>query len=195
MSKSEKNPREPMPGTLRHWREALPEERMAHLVKDTARGFSRSLQARLREHAVQYGHWTFLRILWQTDGLTQRQLSEQAGVAEPTTFSALKTMESLGYLTRQKLPDNRKQVRIFLTPKGASLRALLVPKAVDVNRIALAGISTEDIAATRRTLLAMIENLAGDDIAAGRGDDDTSASRTSKGSANWPGEALNGDAS
>jgi DNA-binding MarR family transcriptional regulator len=195
MSKNEKNPREPMPGTLRHWREALPEERMAHLVKDTARGFSRSLQARLREHAVQYGHWTFLRILWQTDGLTQRQLSEQAGVAEPTTFSALKTMESLGYLTRQKLPDNRKQVRIFLTPKGASLRALLVPKAVDVNRIALAGISAEDIAATRRTLLAMIENLAGDEVAAGRGDDDTSASRASNGGANWPGDALNGDAS
>jgi hypothetical protein len=104
-------------------------------------------------------------------------------------------MESLGYLTRQKLPDNRKQVRIFLTPKGASLRALLVPKAVDVNRIALAGISTEDIAATRRTLLAMIENLAGDEVAAGRGDDDTSASRASNGSANWPGDALNGDAS
>jgi DNA-binding MarR family transcriptional regulator len=122
-------------------------------------------------------------------------LSEQAGVAEPTTFSALKTMESLGYLTRQKLPDNRKQVRIFLTPKGASLRALLVPKAVDVNRIALAGISTEDIAATRRTLLAMIENLAGDEVAAGRGDDDTSASRASNGGANWPGDALNGDAS
>ncbi|MFM0202490.1 MarR family winged helix-turn-helix transcriptional regulator [Paraburkholderia fungorum] len=168
MSKSEKSARDPLPGTLQHWREALPEERMAHLVKDTTRGFSRSLQARLREHAVQYGHWTFLRILWQTDGLTQRQLSEQAGVAEPTTFSALKTMEALGYVTRQKLPDNRKQVRIFLTPKGASLRALLVPAAVEVNRIALSGISVEDIAATRRTLLAMMENLAGDPFFANR---------------------------
>jgi DNA-binding MarR family transcriptional regulator len=153
---------------------------MAHLVKDTARGFSRSLQARLREHAVQYGHWTFLRILWQTDGLTQRQLSEQAGVAEPTTFSALKAMESLGYVTRQKLPDNRKQVRIFLTTKGASLRAALVPQAVDVNRIALAGIAPEDIAATRRTLLAMIENLAGDEYIAGRADDDAADSDAAK---------------
>ncbi|HEY4295697.1 MAG TPA: MarR family winged helix-turn-helix transcriptional regulator [Paraburkholderia sp.] len=169
MTKSEKNPRDALPGTLKHWREALPEERMAHLVKDTARGFSRSLQARLREHSVQYGHWTFLRILWQTDGLTQRQLSEQAGVAEPTTFSALKTMEALGYVTRQKMPDNRKQVRIFLTPKGASLRVLLVPAAVEVNRIALAGISQDDIAATRRTLLVMMENLAADPFFAARG--------------------------
>ncbi|HEY2608960.1 MarR family winged helix-turn-helix transcriptional regulator [Paraburkholderia sp. RL18-103-BIB-C] len=169
MTKSEKIPRDALPGTLQHWREALPEERMAHLVKDTARGFSRSLQARLREHAVQYGHWTFLRILWQTDGLTQRQLSEQAGVAEPTTFSALKAMEALGYVTRQKMPDNRKQVRIFLTPKGTSLRALLVPAAVEVNRIALSGISPEDIAATRRTLLVMMENLAADPFFAARG--------------------------
>jgi DNA-binding MarR family transcriptional regulator len=168
MSKIEKNLRDALPGTLRHWREALPEERMAHLVKDTARGFARSLQARLREHAVQYGHWTFLRILWQTDGLTQRQLSEQAGVAEPTTFSALKAMETLGYVTRQKLPENRKQVRIFLTPKGASLRSVLVPFAVEVNRIALAGIAQDDIAATRRTLLAMIENLARDPSVFGR---------------------------
>jgi len=134
----------------------------------------------LREHAVQYGHWTFLRILWQTDGLTQRQLSEQAGVAEPTTFSALKAMESLGYVTRQKLPDNRKQVRIFLTTKGTSLRAALVPQAVDVNRIALAGIAPEDIAATRRTLLAMIENLAGDEYIAGRADDDVADSDAAK---------------
>jgi MarR family transcriptional regulator, organic hydroperoxide resistance regulator len=176
MNKSEqKIPRDPQPGTLKHWREALPEERMAHLVKDAARGFSRSLQARLREHSVLYGHWTFLRILWQTDGLTQRQLSEQAGVAEPTTFSALKTMENLGYLTRQKLPDNRKQVRVFLTPKGVALRTVLVPFAIDVNRIALAGITQEDISATRRTLLAMIENLAADDIVAAKNGRDASA--------------------
>jgi MarR family transcriptional regulator, organic hydroperoxide resistance regulator len=141
-------------------RSTASEERMAHMVKDAFRGFSRALQLRLKEHSVLYGHWTFLRILWQTDGVTQRQLSEQAGVMEPTTFTALQAMEKLGYITRQKMPDNRKQVRIFLTPKGTALRSVLVPVAEEVNRIALAGIPTDDTAVTRRTLLAMIENLA-----------------------------------
>jgi len=109
-----------------------------------------------------YGHWTFLRVLWQADGMTQRQLSEQAGVMEPTTFSALQAMEKLGYVSRQQMPGNRKQVRVFMTPRGTALRSLLVPAAEAVNRIALAGISVDDIAATRRTLLAMIENLAAD---------------------------------
>ncbi|MBU7442634.1 MarR family winged helix-turn-helix transcriptional regulator [Paraburkholderia fungorum] len=136
------------------------DERIAHLVKDAYRGLSSALQARLKAHGVMYGHWTFLRILWQTDGITQRQLSEQAGVKEPTTFSALQSMEKLGCVTRHKMPDNRKQVRVFLTTKGASLRALLVPAAEEVNDIALAGIPAKNVAITRETLLAIIDNLA-----------------------------------
>jgi DNA-binding MarR family transcriptional regulator len=161
----DKNSAEVLPRILRHWREAAPDDRMAHLIRDASRGLSRGLQMRLREHGVAHGHWTYLRILWRADGLTQRQLSEQAGVMEPTTFSALQAMEKLGYVTRQKLPDNRKQVRVFLTPKGAALRAVLVPLAEEVNRIGLAGMSAEDIAITRRTLLTLIENLVGDEVA------------------------------
>ena len=55
------------------------EERFAHLVKLAARGLARALQMRLTEHAVSYGHWTFLRILWEAEGITQRELSLRAG--------------------------------------------------------------------------------------------------------------------
>ncbi|WP_439687043.1 MarR family winged helix-turn-helix transcriptional regulator [Cupriavidus oxalaticus] len=135
------------------------DERIAHLVKDAYRGWSSALQARLRAHDVMYGQWTFLRILWQSDGITQRQLSAQAGVGEPTTFSAVQSMEKLGYVTRQKMRDNRKQVRVFLAPKGASLRALLVPAAEEISDIALVGISAKNVAITREKLLAINENL------------------------------------
>lgn len=74
---------------LDHWREAVPDDRLAHLVKDATRALVRGLQMRLTEHDVSFGHWAFLRILWESDGLTQRELSEQAGVQEPTTFSAM----------------------------------------------------------------------------------------------------------
>ncbi len=83
---------------LKHWREAVPDDRLAHLVKDATRALVRALQIRLTEHAVSFGHWTFLRILWARDGVTQRELSAQAGVMEPTTFAALKAMEALGNL-------------------------------------------------------------------------------------------------
>jgi len=142
----------------------VPNDRLAHLIKDATRGLVRALQMRLAEYAVSFGHWTFLRILWESDGLTQRELSVQAGLMEPTTFSALKAMEKLGYIVRRQRPDNRKNVHVFLTPKGRALKAKLVPLAEEVNEIAVRGISAADVAATRRALLAMIENLARDDV-------------------------------
>jgi DNA-binding MarR family transcriptional regulator len=150
---------------LKHWREAVPEDRLAHLVKDATRALLRALQMRLTAHGVSLGHWTFLRILWEKDGLTQRELSEEAGVMEPTTFSALNAMETLGYIARRQMPGNRKKVYVFLTPKGRLLKDRLVPLAEDVNRIAVDGVPPEQIAATRRTLLAIIENLARDESA------------------------------
>ncbi|HVO14329.1 MAG TPA: MarR family transcriptional regulator [Alphaproteobacteria bacterium] len=153
---------------LRHWLEAVPNDRLAHLVKDATRGLVRALQMRLTEHAVSFGHWTFLRILWESDGLTQRELSEKAGVMEPTTFAALKAMEKLGYIERRKVPGNRKNVHIHLTETGAALKAKLVPLAEEVNAIAVAGVDPEHIAIARATLLAMIQNLAADELNAGR---------------------------
>jgi DNA-binding MarR family transcriptional regulator len=169
VSELETAEKHPTQDILRHWREAVPEDRLAHLVKDATRALVRALQMRLVEHGVSFGHWTFLRILWEHDGPTQRELSEQAGVMEPTTFSALKAMEKLGYVTRRQLPENRKNIYVFLTPKGRALKEKLVPLAEDVNRVAVAGISAEDVSRSREILLAIIENLARDELQTGNG--------------------------
>ena len=155
---------------LRHWMEAVPEDRMAHLVKDATRGFLRSLQWRLAKHDVQLGHWTFLRILWQQDGLTKRELSMEAGVMEPTTVVALRAMEGLGYVRLERRPDNRKNIYVYLTPLGRRLEKRLVPLAEEVNAIALQGLSTSEVEVTRRAVLSMVRNLANDeeDRVAGR---------------------------
>ncbi len=149
---------------LRHWQEAVPNDRLAHLVKHAARSFARALQMRLAVHSVSYGHWSFLRILWESEGLTQRQLSGQAGVMEPTTFSALNAMERLGYVVRKPSPTSRKEVHVYLTRKGRALTNKLVPLAEEVNEVALRDVESADIAATRRTLLAFVENLAADEM-------------------------------
>ena len=148
---------------LRHWREAVPDDRLAHLVKDTSRALVRALQVRLAEHGVSFGHWTFLRVLWEHDGLTQRELSAEAGVMEPTTATALIAMEKLGYIARRRVGGNLKNNHVFLTARGKALKRKLVPLAEDVNRIAVRGLKGSDVTRTRHVLLAMIENLAGDE--------------------------------
>lgn len=122
----------------------------------------RALQSRLAAHGVSFGHWTFLRILWDKDGLTQRELSEEAGVMEPSTAAAIKAMEELGYVTRAQLPGNRKNVYVTLTPKGRALRGKLEPLAEEVNAIAVHGASASEREVARRTLLRVIANLGED---------------------------------
>ena len=164
-----KTPTKPREGETRdilhHWREAVPHDRLAHLVRDCERAFRRALTLRLAAHGVAFGHWSFLRILWESDGLTQKALSARAGVMEPTTFAALKAMEAQGWVTRTQLPTNRKNVYVHLTPAGRALKEVLVPLAVETNHISTRQIAAADLAATRRVLLGMLANLAEDEAA------------------------------
>ena len=81
MKRRKSEARDPRQEILRHWRDQVPNDRLAHLVRDAGRSCVRALQMRLTEHDVSFGHWTFLRILWQADGLTQRELSARADLA------------------------------------------------------------------------------------------------------------------
>ena len=145
-------------------REAVPSDRLAHLVKELWRALVRALQMRLADHSVSFGQWLFLRILWERDGITQRELSMEAGVMEPTTLQAMKTMEKLGHITRRRLPDSRKKIYIFLTPLGRSLQSKLVPLAEEVNAVAVRNVPARDVSALRGLLSAIIDNLAADEV-------------------------------
>lgn len=85
---------------------------------------------------------------------------------EPTTVVALRGMEELGYISRERLPDNRKNIYVFLTSKGKSLKKKLVPLAEEVNALAVRGLNARDVETTRRCLLLMLDNLARDEALA-----------------------------
>ena len=108
------------------------QERLARLVRNAARAYVRGLQLRLEPHDVNYGHWSVLRVLWAQDGLSQRDLSEQAGITDSTTFAVVKSLEALGYVERRHLPGNNKNVHVFLTRSGKALKRQLIPLAVEL---------------------------------------------------------------
>ena len=145
---------------LSHWSVTAPEDRMAHLIKDTSKAFLRRLQDSLAPFDVPLGHWLYLRILWQKEGLTKRELSVEAGVMEPTAFVALKGMEADGLISFERRDDNKKNIYVFLTAKGRALEQQLVPLAEQVNADAAAGIDEEELRITRKVLLQMLVNLS-----------------------------------
>ncbi len=123
---------------------SLPLERsVGYQVRATHRLIQRALQLRLERSSVTLGMWYFLRVLWDGDGLTQRQLSRRVGTMEPTTLSAIGSMEANGIVRRERDAVDRRKIRIFLTEKGRKLRRELLPSAIDVVTVATSRLTRE----------------------------------------------------
>ncbi len=142
----------------------VPGQSLGYLVRDTSRLFTRSLQARIAKHGVTIGQWFFLRVLWEEDGLTQRELSRRVGTMEPTTVSAVSGMKKRGLIRRARNAADARKVNIYLTQKGRRLRDRLLPFAKQVNELAAAGLATGEIATLRRGLNRLKHNLDQDDL-------------------------------
>src|SRR5580658_797234 len=112
-----------------------------YLVRDAHRAFQRLLERRIAPHGVTRGQWYFLRVLWITDGLSQRELSGRVGMMEPTTVIALRSMERAGLIQRVRGHDDRRKVRVFLTAKAKRLRNELLGVAKTITDEAEDGVA------------------------------------------------------
>ena len=130
-----------------------------YLVRDAHRAFQRLLERRIGPFGVTRGQWYFLRVLWITDGLSQRELSARVGMMEPTTVTALRSMEKSGLIRRVRGDDDRRKVLVFLTAKARRLRGELLGVARTITAEAEEGIAPRDLAAFRRIVARMTENL------------------------------------
>jgi MarR family transcriptional regulator, organic hydroperoxide resistance regulator len=130
-----------------------------YLVRDAHRAFQRLLERRIAPYGVTRGQWYFLRVLWITDGLSQRQLSARVGMMEPTTVIALRSMERSGLILRLRSDDDRRKVRVLLTAKAKRLRNELLGVARSITDEAEAGIAIRDLAGFRRVIARMTDNL------------------------------------
>lgn len=130
-----------------------------YLLRMTHRSFARAMQREISPRGVTIGMWYFLRILWEEDGLTQRELSQRIEMMEPTTATALRNMEERNLVRRVRNATDKRKVNIYLTDEGRALRETLLPYAKAVNDTALAGVSEADVDCFRRVLGQMRINL------------------------------------
>jgi len=142
-----------------------PMNSIGYLTRITFRAFSRHMERRTLPYGVSAGQWPFLRALWTEEGLTQRELSQRVAMREPTTVTALKTLERSGLIRRIQSKEDNRKIHVFLSPKGRRLKEKLIPFVADVNAVAQEGISPEEIDVLRRVLLRMSDNLAKDETA------------------------------
>ncbi len=147
---SERNPTEPY---------LDPMHSIGYLTRINFRAFSRELEKLTIKHGVSAGQWRFLRVLWDQDGITQRELADRTGTTEATTVRSVNGLLKSGFISRRRESDDRRKMKITLTAKGRRLRNELLPMVIAVNERALRGVSRRDIDITRRVLMRTFENL------------------------------------
>jgi MarR family transcriptional regulator, organic hydroperoxide resistance regulator len=130
-----------------------------YLVRDAHRAFQRVLERRIAVYGVTRGQWYFLRVLWITDGLSQRELSARVGMMEPTTVIALRSMEKSGLIHRRRSDDDRRKVTVLLTAKAKRMRNELLTVARTITDEAEQGLAPRDLACFRRVIAHLTANL------------------------------------
>jgi len=132
---------------------------IAYLAREITRIYTRNLQDAIAEHGILIGQYHFLRVLWEKDEITQRELANAVGMKESTTFTALAGMEKQGLLTRKRDSDDRRKMTVKLTDKGRGLKSKLIPIAKAVNDRPLTGLAPEQVSDLKAKLETLRNNL------------------------------------
>ena len=135
------------------------------LVILAARLYARALLTRIEPSGVTRGQWPFLLVLWEEDGISQRELSERRGIREATTVRILERMEKDGLVHRIRDSIDRRRLRVYLTERGKALRNELIPYALEVNDVSLAALSGEERQSFIGMLQVVISSLRDDSLA------------------------------
>ncbi|MCG8347746.1 MAG: MarR family transcriptional regulator [Chloroflexales bacterium] len=136
------------------------EDSLGYLMNYVAKLFARAHTTCLEQHDVTLGQWAVLLFLWAEDGLTQTELSRHVAIEDATMVRTIDRMERDGLVQRVRNARDRRQLNIFLTDKGRSLRDVLVPCALTVNATALQGFTDEEqhqLAGFLRRIIASLE--------------------------------------
>jgi len=132
---------------------------VGYQIRQTHQALQRFLQLKIEPYDVTLGTWYFLRALWHEDGLTQRELSRRIGTKEPTTLSAIETMERRGLVQGLRNTSDRRKWHIRLTPKAQQLKKHLIPLAREVVNSAVVGLDTRTVQELIASLVEIQSNI------------------------------------
>ena len=91
-------------------------------VYSAAHAFNRVYKPLLDRLGLTYPQYLVMLVLWERDDVPLKQIGEKLFLDSSTLTPLLKRMEAVGYVTRQRNPQDERQVQVRLTPRGRSVR-------------------------------------------------------------------------
>lgn len=128
------------------------DESIGFLLNETSRLSRRLLYGRLAECGIRGGSWYVLRVLWEGDGVTQRQLAERLGMTQPSTLEMIRSMERDDLIRLERDQEDRRKTRVYLTDRAWDLRVPLLRVAEEATAVVVQRLSQPEQVALRMLL-------------------------------------------
>lgn len=133
------------------------DEFLCFAVYSTNLAFNRVYKPLLDELGLTYPQYIALVALYEEADQTVGQLGEKLFLDSSTLTPLLKRLEAMGTVTRQRDPQDERQVRINLTAQGRALRER--GRAVRVSMQRATGLAPEEQRHLRETMVRLRGNL------------------------------------
>ncbi len=105
--------------------------------------FNRAYKPLLDQLGLTYAQYLVLVALYEQDDQTVGGLGEKLFLDSSTLTPLLKRLEAMGHVTRQRDPEDERQVRIRLTERGRGLREKGL--AIQPRLLEATGLSADDV--------------------------------------------------
>ncbi len=133
---------------------------VGYVLRHTHKAMSRRFAAELAKIGIPFKHYYYLRALFETNGISQAELSERVGVDPSTVVTVIDTLERAKIVERRKDATDRRKALIYLTPKGRALRQPIRAAIDSAQADAIRGISASDLKTFRSVAARVRHNLA-----------------------------------
>lgn len=124
--------------------------------------YAKSLAMRLAPYDVQPGYLAILQSLWNTDAVTQKDLTECMDIEQATLSNTLKRMERDQLIIRSPAKEDKRRHLITLTPKGNSIRTTVESAINDLRTTVNQGLTINDRRYFKRIMRQMTQHLETD---------------------------------
>jgi DNA-binding MarR family transcriptional regulator len=129
------------------------------LAFDLGRLLRQAMIASNPKHAGTLLRLQGLLVIKEQPGITMKDLAAHLRVSASTATAFVDRVAMLGLVKRESDANNRKLVRLRLTPNGSRHLSLCLRERRNILRRAIARIPSEDRQALRRILLKLVSNL------------------------------------
>ncbi|MCD2323581.1 MarR family transcriptional regulator [Sphingomonas sp. IC-56] len=102
---------------------ALPlDDQLCFSLYATSMAITRAYKPMLDRLGITYPQYLVLHALWEQDGRTVGAIAERLSLESSTITPLVKRLEAAGFVTRERNPNDERQVRVRLSDRGAAMR-------------------------------------------------------------------------